>query len=315
MYMKKFDYKDINLVPKKCIVDSRSECDTSLKLGNFTFKMPIVPSNMESVINEDLCIKLAEAGHFYIMHRFDNDMFEFHKMMKSRLLVSSISMGVNEDAYQLVDKFVDNDTYPDFITIDIAHGHSVKMKDMIKYIKANLPGSFIIAGNVSTPEGVSDLESWGAHATKVGIAPGAFCSTAMNTGFGSRGCQASVIKECATVATKPIIADGGIREPGDIAKSLVLGATCVMIGGMLGGFLDSPGETIYTTEGSFKEMWGSASNRQSGKTSRIEGISKRVPLKNKTFLEEYKFLTECLQSSISYGGGKDLKCFLNVYYI
>lgn len=178
MYMKKFDYKDINLVPKKCIVDSRSECDTSLKLGNFTFKMPIVPSNMESVINEDLCIKLAEAGYFYIMHRFDNDMFEFHKMMKSKLLISSISMGVNEDAYQLVDKFVDNDTYPDFITIDIAHGHSVKMKDMIKYIKANLPGSFIIAGNVSTPEGVSDLESWGAHATKVGIAPGCFTADA-----------------------------------------------------------------------------------------------------------------------------------------
>ena len=231
---KKFDYKDINLVPKKCIVDSRSECDTSLKLGNFTFKMPIVPSNMESVINEDLCIKLAEAGYFYIMHRFDNDMFEFHKMMKLRGLVSSISMGVNEDAYQLVDKFVDNDTYPDFITIDIAHGHSLKMKDMIKYIKVNLPGSFIIAGNVSTSEGVSDLESWGADVSKVGVAPGFFCSTAMNTGFGSRGCQASVIKECAIVSTKPIIADGGIREPGDIAKSLVLGATCVMIGGQVG---------------------------------------------------------------------------------
>lgn len=313
--MKKFDYKDINLIPKKCIVNSRSECDTSLKLGNFTFKMPIVPSNMESVINEDLCIKLAENGYFYIMHRFDNDMFKFHEMMKSKSLISSISIGVNEDAYQLVDKFLDNDTYPDFITIDIAHGHSIKMKNMIEYIRINLPGSFIIAGNVSTPDAVFDLETWGAHATKVGIAPGAFCSTAMNTGFGSRGCQASVIRECATVANKPIIADGGIREPGDIAKSLVLGASFVMIGGMLGGFLDSPGETISTTEGSFKEMWGSASNRQRGKTSRIEGISKRVPLKDKTLLEEYKFLTECLQSSISYGGGRDLQCFLNVYYI
>ena len=313
--MQKFDYKDINLVPKKCVVNSRSECDTSLQLGNFIFKMPITPSNMESVINENLCVKLAEEGYFYIMHRFNNDMFEFHKMMKSKQLVSSISIGVNEEAYKLIDKFVNNNTYPDFITIDIAHGHSDKMKDIITFIKDNLSQSFIIAGNVSTPEGVSDLETWGAHATKVGIAPGAFCSTAMNTGFGSRGCQASVIKECATVATKPIIADGGIREPGDIAKSLVLGATFVMIGGMLGGFLDSPGETIYSNEELFKEMWGSASNRQHGKTSRIEGISKRVPLKNKTLLEEYKFLTECLQSSISYGGGKDLKCFLNVNYI
>ena len=313
--MKKFDYKDINLIPKKCIVNSRSECNTSLQLGKFTFKMPIVPSNMESVINEELCIKLAENGYFYIMHRFNNDMFEFHKMMKNKSLVSSISIGVNNDAYLLIDKFVNDKTYPDFITIDIAHGHSNKMKDIIKYIKNNLPKSYIIAGNVSTPEGVSDLEKWGASATKVGIAPGAFCSTAMNTGFGSRGCQASVIKECSKIATKPIIADGGIREQGDIAKSLVLGATCVMIGGMLGGFLDSPGETIYSEEGSYKYMWGSASDKQGGKTSRIEGISKKVPLKNKTLLEEYKFLTECLQSSISYGGGKDLTCFLNVYYL
>jgi hypothetical protein len=85
---------------------------------------------------------------------------------------------VNDDSYDLIDKFVDNNTYPDFITIDIAHGHSIKMKNMIKYIKSNLIETFIIAGNVSTPEGVDDLEKWGANATKVGIAPGCFTESA-----------------------------------------------------------------------------------------------------------------------------------------
>jgi GMP reductase len=105
------------------------------------------------------------------------------------------------------------------------------VKNMITYLQGKNSGStFIIAGNVATPEAVIDLENWGADATKVGIGPGKVCITKLKTGFGTGGWQLSALKWCARVATKPIIADGGIREHGDIAKSIRFGATMVMIG-------------------------------------------------------------------------------------
>jgi len=305
----KFDFEEINLQPQKCIVNSRSECNTSVILGNHTFNLPVVPANMECVIDESVAIKLATERYFYVMHRFDVNPVMFTYKMKGLGLVSSISLGVNEDSYKWIDELKSTNVTPDFITIDIAHGHSIKMERMIGYIKENLPKSFVIAGNVSTPEGVSDLESWGVDATKIGIGNGSACTTYPSTGFGSRNCQASTIYNCSLSAKKPIIADGGIKVPGDIAKSLVLGATMVMVGGMLSGFTDSPGNVVECDGKKYKEFWGSASSFQSGKKNRIEGKKNYIPFKNKTILDEMTYLTECLQSSISYGGGNNLESF------
>ena len=302
----RFDYNDINLEPKMCIVDSRSECDTSVVLGSNRFKMPITPANMECVINEELAIKLASNGYFYVMHRFDVDQIAFIEKMRNRNLFSSISIGVNDDSYELVEEISDRGLSPDYITIDIAHGHAIKMKRMLQFLREKLPNTFRIAGNVSTQEAVKDLTEWGANAIKVGIGPGRSCTTYPATGFGSRNCQASIIDECSNISAVPIIADGGIRVPGDIAKSVVLGATMVMVGGMLSGLKDSPGCVVEIGEKKYKEYWGSASSFQSGKTNRIEGKKTLIELKDKTFLEELKYLEECLQSSISYGGGNKL---------
>ncbi len=310
----KFDFEDINLVPKICIVDSRSECDTSVKLNQHTFNLPVIPANMECVINVDIAIKLAKAGYFYVMHRFGVNPVEFTKIMKNNGLISSISLGVNEDSYKWVDELKSNVT-PDFITIDIAHGHSKKMEKMLKYIKQHLPKSFVIAGNVSTPDGVYCLDIWGADAIKVGIGPGYSCTTWPTTGFGSRNCQASTILNCSKSTDKPIIADGGIRVPGDISKSLVLGATMVMIGGMLAGFKDSPGHLVNFDGKNKKEFWGSASSFQSGKSNRIEGTKLLIDYKDRSILDEMNYLKECLQSSISYGGGKDLESLKKVSWI
>ena len=313
----RFDFDDINLIPKKCIVSSRSECDTSLKFGNFTFKLPIVPANMECVLDVDLSRKLAENGYFYILHRFltDDEIIKFVKSMNDNGLISSISLGVNQDSYELFDKLINNGSKIDFITVDIAHGHAIKMERMIKYIKENSPSTFVIAGNVSTVEAVFELEKWGADAVKVGIGPGSACTTYPSTGFGSRNCQASTIYHCATVANVPIVADGGIKNPGDIAKSLALGATMVMTGGLLSGYNDSPGHTVEVDGKLFKEFWGSASSFQSGKSNRIEGKKTLVEYKDRSILDGLKYIEECLQSSISYGGGKDLDAFINVQWV
>lgn len=313
----KFDFDDINLVPKKCIVNSRSECDTSVKFGNHTFKLPIVPANMECVIDTEIALKLARNGFFYILHRFyDNDfILKFIDKMNNENLVASISLGVNQDSYKLVEEIINRNLSINYITVDIAHGHSIKMEKMIKFLKQNLPNTFIIAGNVSTIEGVIDLESWGADSIKVGIGPGSACTTYPSTGFGSRNCQASTIQNCSMVATVPLIADGGIKNPGDIAKALALGATIIMTGGMLSGYEDSPGEIVKIDGKQYKEFWGSASNYQSGKSNRIEGKKTLVDFKSQSILDGMKYIEECLQSSISYAGGKDLNIFDNTKWI
>uniref|UniRef100_A0A6C0D6F4 GMP reductase n=1 Tax=viral metagenome TaxID=1070528 RepID=A0A6C0D6F4_9ZZZZ len=312
-----FDYSNINLIPKMCIVNSRSECDTSTKFGSQTFRLPVVPANMECVMNEDLAKKLAKHNYFYSMHRFNVDVVKFCKEMILYDYYTSISLGVNVDSYTDIDRLVYNKIQPDYITIDIAHGHSTKMKQIITYIKESLPKSFIIAGNVSTPEGVRDLESWGAHAIKVGIGPGSACTTYNATGFGSRGIQASIIQTCAKAATTAkIVADGGVSLPGDIAKSLVLGASMVMIGGMFSGLNDSPGNTVQGNDGQlYKEFWGSASAHQSNKKNRIEGTKKLIVMKQHSILQEMTYIEECLQSAVSYGGGNNLDCFHSVEYI
>jgi GMP reductase len=120
---------------------------------------------------------------------------------------------------------------------------------------------------------------------------------------------------CSKVASVPIIADGGIKHPSDISKSLVLGATMVMIGGMFSGLSDSPGNVVNVNGILKKEFWGSASNRQSGKANRIEGKSILVDYKDRSVLDELKYIEECLQSSISYAGGSDLESLKSVKWI
>lgn len=311
----KFDFEEINLLPKLCVVKSRSECDTSITFGGNKFKLPVVPANMQAVIDEALAIKLAQSGYFYILHRFDVDVVKFISHMKSLNLITSISIGVNQDSYDLIETLIENNLIPDYITIDIAHGHSIKMKEMLEFIKSKNIKSFIIAGNVSTPDACSDLEDWGADALKIGIGSGSACTTWPSTGFGSRNCQASTIWECSNASNLPIIADGGIRFPADITKSIVLGASLVMVGGMLTGFKDSPGHLIEVDGKKKKEFWGSASQFQSGKTNRIEGKKILIDYKDKSILDEMIYLEECLQSSISYGGGKDLSCLGGVKWI
>jgi len=313
----KFDFEDITLIPQFSYVDSRSECDTTCEFGKFKFKLPVVPANMESIIDVSLAIKLAEEGYFYILHRFNIDEVEFVKTMKELNLVSSISIGVNDDSYGLIDYLVSKDLIPDFITIDIAHGHSIKMKKMVSYIKNKMSDVFLIGGNVCTPDAVKDLTEWGCDAIKCGIGGGSACTTYHSTGFGNRGWQANMIEWCGRESKVPIIADGSIKEHSDIVKSLVLGASMVMVGGMFAGYDESPGKLIKSDDSLFVEFWGSASSSQTGKTNRIEGIRKLIPYKEKSIFSKLNDIQESLQSAISYGGGnpKTLDCLNTVEYV
>jgi GMP reductase len=312
--MEIFDYDNILLLPRKCRVQSRAECDTGVTLGKHTFRLPVVPANMKTVVNESICEWLATNGYFYVMHRFDLDNLKFVRDCKAKGMYASVSLGVKQADYDTVAAWRAEGLCPDYITIDIAHGHSDNVNRMITHLKEHLPDAFIIAGNVGTPEAVIDLETWGADATKVGIGPGKVCITKLKTGFGTGGWQLSALKWCARVATKPIIADGGIREHGDIAKSIRFGASMVMIGSMLAGHEESPGQTVEVDGRLFKEYYGSASDFNKGEYKHVEGKRILEPIKGQ-LKDTLREMQEDLQSSISYAGGTRLMDIRKVNYV
>lgn len=310
-----FDYEDIQLVPNKCIVKSRSEIDTRIKFGPMTFNIPVVPANMQTVIDEKLAVWLAQNGYFYIMHRFDEDeRLPFVKKMHDQGLFASISVGVKPKEHELIDELAAQNLVPEYITIDIAHGHSDTVIEMIKHIKQAMPGVFVIAGNVGTPEGVRELENAGADATKVGIGPGKACITKLKTGFGTGGWQLAAVRLCAKAASKPIIADGGIRNNGDIAKSVRFGASMVMIGSMFAGHEETPGEVVEQDRQKYKVYYGSASQYQKGQYKNVEGKKLLVPYRGH-ISDTLREMQEDLQSSISYAGGKELMALRKVDYV
>ena len=171
----------------------------------------------------------------------------------------------------------------------------------------------MIAGNVGTPEAVRELENAGADATKVGIGPGKVCITKVKTGFGTGGWQLAALRWCAKAARKPIIADGGIRTHGDMAKSIRFGASMVMIGSLFAGHIESPGKTVEVDGEKFKEYYGSASEYQKGDYKNVEG--KKILLPAKGHLKDTLIeMEQDLQSSISYAGGRDLTSLKHVDY-
>lgn len=284
--------------------------------------MPVVPSNMSSVINEDLAHQLSEDGYFYIMHRFGDNYNFIRRAFREQWKTVSVSIGVKRADYDFIEwlshGFVNIRNL--FITIDIAHGHSSLVKDMISHIKIHLPTAKIIAGNVATPEGTYDLWRWGADAVKIGIAGGAACSTKTQTGFHVP--MFSCVKNCTMYnSVLPIIADGGVRDNGDIAKALMAGANMVMAGSLFSACTDSPADdvTIYKLEGyeedgkkilepeRFKVYYGSASARQKGERKYVEGFQTKIKCNGLTYREKLDEIREILQSACSYAGGKNLE--------
>lgn len=310
-----FDYENVQLIPNKCIVSSRSECDTYVTFGPRTFKIPVVPANMQTVINEELAVWFAENDYFYIMHRFDEAARKpFIKKMHDKGLYASISIGIKSHEYDFVRELAQEKVIPEYITIDVAHGHSEDVMDMIRFIKEYLPDAFLIAGNVATPEAVRDLEHAGADATKVGVGPGRVCITKLKTGFGTAGWQLAAVRSCAKSASKPIICDGGIRHHGDIAKSIRFGASMVMIGSLLAAHIESPGHTREVDGKIYKEYFGSASEFQKGERKNVEGKIELIPTRGHladTMIE----MQQDLQSAISYAGGNKLADLRKVDYV
>ena len=247
--------------------------------------------------------------------------FPFSTKDKNGRLRVAAALSVRDDWQDRIDALVKVGV--DAVVMDTAHGHSQFVLDLVKKIKNKFPNLDLIAGNVATPEATQDLISAGADCVKVGIGAGSSCTTRIVAGVGMP--QLSSIIDCAEVGIKnniPIIADGGIRYSGDIAKSLAGGASVVMLGGMLAGMDESPGETI-VYEGrrykSYRGMGSLAAMKEGGGERYFqqekdelklvpEGIEGMVPFRgpvNNTIFQ----LIGGLKSSMGYCGAKNIKSF------
>lgn len=298
-------YKDVCLVPRYSETHSRRDVGTAIVLGRSQSKIPVVPANMKAVIDMCQARWLSKNGYFYIMHRFGIDT---HEMMvqaqEEDWQTISFSIGVQDSDKTILNKILAYKTRVDFLTVDIAHGHCLRMRRMIDKIKSCSPDTYIIAGNVATPDAVYDLASWGADMVKVGIGQGNVCTTKDKTGFTMP--MFSCVSECSDVIHDgkkvPIIADGGIRSNGDITKALVAGAKMVMIGSMFSQCIDSPATGVMVDGRMYKQYFGSASEHNKGHKNHIEGVMKEMPSNGMTYEDKLREIRQDLQSAVSYAG-------------
>lgn len=304
-----YSYEDVYLIPQKSVVRSRSECSTNVKLGDHVFDLPIVPSNMSTVIDRELSLELALNNYFYIYHRFFEDLgqelLDFHAYMRSYAEYLSISSGVSKCSYSALRLLYINGIEPEFITLDIAHSHSVLTKNFVEFVKEHFPKSYLIVGNIATAEAARYLESLGVDAVKVGIAQGRACITYNETGFGVP--MFTSVEECSYSTTLPVIADGGIKSRGDIAKALTR-ADMVMMGSWFAPYRESAAEIVNRDGKLYKLYAGSASSFVKGDGSKnIEGKEVLLEYNHESIFDEYSRIEEALQSAISYAGGTQLE--------
>jgi IMP dehydrogenase len=307
-----YTFDDIVLVPQYNNVPSRTIPVLDSWLTKKTkIRVPIVPSNMDSVIGDDMADKLIDYGSIPIFHRFTTE--------EQRLLWGKkygnkcyISCGLNDLDFTI--KLL-KETDIKGVCIDIAHAHSSTMKNYMEELRKNMDSNKeIIAGNICTPIAYHDLVTWGADSVKVGIGAGGACTTRMVTGFGVP--QWSAIYECGKIAEKlrvPMIADGGIRNSRDVVLALSAGASTVMAGSIFSNTYESAAEKIEKNGVVYSKYRGQASadfqKEFYGKVKKntvAEGIA-FTKVCDKSVVDVLDNLTGGLRSGLTYAGSKDIK--------
>jgi len=305
-------FDDVLLLPQYSEIFSRKETDTSVQVKNLgDLGIPVVSSPMDTVTESSMATAMSQLGGLGIIHRYntikDQSLIVKKSIDKGADLVG-VAVGVSGD---YVDRALSAcKAGAKVICVDIAHGHHALMRYALKTLRNTFGDDIhIMAGNVATAAAFNDLSDWGADSIRVGVGGGSICSTRIQTGHGVPTLQ-SIIDCSYSDRDSLLIADGGIKNSGDIVKSLAAGADLVMLGSMLAGTTEAPGEIIYLDGGRCKAYRGMASKDAQidwrGHTASIEGVSSTVPLKGpvKDIIGE---IITGVRSGMSYSGAKTLR--------
>lgn len=314
-------YDDVLLVPQYSDIRSRTEVSTNTDLGNgLELRLPVIASPMDTISEAAMAIAIGGLGGAAIIHRYNGiemqaRMTRMAKDIGGEKYNSDIHVGA---AVGISGDFVERaasllEAGATFLCVDVAHGHHVLMKEAIDKLRTTFGDSLhIMAGNVATLQGINDIADWGADSIRCNIGGGSICSTRIQTGHGVPGLQ--TIIDCAnTDRDVTIIADGGIRNSGDMIKAFACGADAVMCGSLLSGTDETPGKVLEEADGTrWKTYRGMASKEAQvnwrGAYSSYEGVSTRVPYRG-TVIRILEDIERGIRSGLSYSGARNLREF------
>lgn len=315
MFKKTIAYDDVLLVPQHSDIESRKD----VSIGNWLdekrglwFDLPVIASPMDTISEIAMAITMARMGGLAIVHRYNTvqkqvDIAEqiFENVNPSKV---GFAIGITGDYLERATQLTNSGAR--ILCLDVAHGDHVLMKRAIGILRDHMPDNVhLMAGNVATLEGFDRLCEWGANSIRVGIGGGSICSTRIQTGHGVPSLE-SVIDCSNTANDVAILADGGIKNSGDIAKALGAKADFAMIGSILAGSDATPGEIIVSENGSKRKVYRGMASKDAqldwrGKASSLEGISTTVPYKGST-IEIVEQLDNGIRSAFSYSGARTI---------
>jgi IMP dehydrogenase/GMP reductase len=334
-------FDDVLFVPRRTSLTSRRQADTSSELlPGLTLRVPVVSANTQWCTGDRMAAAMARRGGLGILHRMqtveqqvaqldavkvihvDGEQGESPTLDAAGRLLAGAAVGVTGDWRERAAQLVAHGA--DILLVDVAHGHSDQVIDTVKELRSTYPGTPLIAGNVATAEGVRDLAAAGAQSVKVGIGPGGVCTTRLVAGTGVP--QLTAVMDCADAAAEAgvtIIADGGIRQAGDIAKALAAGAHAVMLGSALAGADESAATPVERDGRHYRVSNGFVSlgmeltlRRAAGGTVTQEELDDYVPEGVEATFPASGPLSRTLrqlvggvQSAMSYSGARDLGAF------
>lgn len=262
--IKALSFDDVLLIPQKSSVLPR-DTDVSTRITRrIKLKIPIMSAAMDTVTEWEMAVALGKLGGIGIIHKnmSEKDQANHIRRAKEKFVLVGAAISVGDEQFKRAKALIEAGV--DVLVVDTAHGHSEGVIEMVRRIKKD---SFfkkidVIAGNVSTKEGAYDLARAGADAVKVGMGPGSICTTRIVAGIGVPQITAILEAKKGIKISKsniPIIADGGIKYSGDIAKAIAAGASSVMLGSLLAGTAEAPGEIVSKNGIQFKKYRGMGS--------------------------------------------------------
>jgi IMP dehydrogenase len=295
-------YDDVLLLPDASnVVPSEVSTKTALT-RNISIDIPLISSAMDTVTESQMAIAMAQSGGIGIIHRnlSITDQVAHVNMVKKLTLIVGAAVGVGDDGFARAQALIEAGV--DVLVVDTAHGHHRAVLESIERIKKSYPDQEIIGGNIATRAGAQALINAGADAVKVGVGPGSICTTRVVAGVGVP--QVTAIMEAAKACQKsdvPLIADGGLQYSGDIAKAIVSGADCVMLGSLLAGCDESPGELIEIAGRKFKSYRGMGSLAAMQSRGEQRSYSKDRYMQDDV-LSEDKLVPEGIEGKVGYKG-------------